>query len=146
MAFAPTTVAEIYPVTPVEKNLNLPDQCQNHNLRSRHILCSVLGRGVRSAGALPSKLKLQGIRASPLEGQGSSIKGCREGEIVMTVIIASILGILGIAALIGLIIVARQEIICFRRKDWLSALFGVGLMLSCLLVSLACFVGVRFVI
>jgi len=64
----------------------------------------------------------------------------------MTVIIASILGILGIAALIGLIIVARQEIICFRRKDWLSALFGVGLMLSCLLVSLACFVGVRFVI
>lgn len=63
----------------------------------------------------------------------------------MTTIVEVILGLIGILSLLILVFIVWQERYCIRRKEWLSALFGMGLMAGCLLVAFACFAGIQFI-
>lgn len=60
--------------------------------------------------------------------------------------VSLILGIVGLTALVLVAVVLRHEINCFKRREWISAMFGAGLMSGCLLIAFACFAGIRFIL
>lgn len=59
----------------------------------------------------------------------------------MAAVIATILALVGMMSVMSVFVVAGHEVQCLRRKDWLSALFGMALILSCIVIALACFTG-----